>query len=125
VFVDDVLIPVKYLTNGSSIVQVQVERVTYHHVELAEHAVLLAENLPCESYLDTGDRANFDNGGRVIRLHADFASRVHEAHGCAPFCVTGPQMERVRNDLQLRATRGRQPAVSQRRPSGSAIGQAV
>jgi hypothetical protein len=109
VFVDHVLIPVKYLANGSSIVQVQVERVAYHHVELAEHAVLLAANLPCESYLDTGDRANFDNGGRLIRLHADFAARVREAKGCAPLCVTGPQIERVRHDLQLRACAALRP----------------
>ena len=54
-FVDDVLIPVKYLINGVTIEQVPVQEVTYYHVEVPHHAVLLAEGLPAESYLDTGD----------------------------------------------------------------------
>src|SRR6185312_7771841 len=36
-FVEDVLIPVKHLINGTSICQVAVETVTYHHVELSQH----------------------------------------------------------------------------------------
>ena len=49
VYVEEVLIPVRYLVNGTTITQVPVERVTYHHLELAEHNVLLAEGLPAES----------------------------------------------------------------------------
>jgi hypothetical protein len=62
VFADGVLIPVRYLVNGSTVVQEPVDEVTYYHVELAEHDVILAEGLPCESYLDTGNRAAFANG---------------------------------------------------------------
>lgn len=40
--------------------------VTYIHVELPAHDVVLAEGLPAESYLDTGNRAGFVNGGEVI-----------------------------------------------------------
>jgi len=61
VFTGEVLIPVRYLVNGSTIAQVETDRVTYWHVELAQHDILLAENLPCESYLDTGNRDAFDN----------------------------------------------------------------
>ena len=46
VFVADVLIPVKYLVNGCTIVQVPMDEVTYYHVELPRHALLLAEGLP-------------------------------------------------------------------------------
>ncbi len=99
VFVDDVLIPVKYLVNGGSIAQVRRKSVTYYHVELPRHDVLLAEGLPAESYLDTGDRANFANGGAVMRLHPDFASRVWEAEGCAPLVVSGPVVAGVRRRL--------------------------
>jgi len=70
VFVDGVLIPIKHLINDISIEQVPVCEVRYYHVELARHEVLLAEGLPCESYLDTGNRSNFSNGGdwsRCIR----------------------------------------------------------
>ena len=78
VHVDGVLIPIKHLLNGTSIAQVAVDEVIYYHVELPHHDVLLAEGLPAESYLDTGDRRSFDNsaqairGGEVIRLHPDF-----------------------------------------------------
>ena len=61
-FVDDVLIPIRYLVNNGTIVQEVVESVTYWHVQLGRHAVILAEGLACESYLDTGNRAAFANG---------------------------------------------------------------
>jgi hypothetical protein len=61
VFVDDVLIPVRYLLNDATVRQEDVSTVTYWHVELAAHAVLLADGLPCESFLDTGNRGAFTN----------------------------------------------------------------
>jgi hypothetical protein len=48
--------------NGSTIVQEQIDEVADYHVELAGHDVILAEGLPCDSYLDTGDRAAFADG---------------------------------------------------------------
>jgi microcystin-dependent protein len=102
-FVDEVLIPVKYLLNDMSIVQVPVDQVTYYHVELLEHSILLAEGLPAESYLDTGDRTNFANGDGPVALHADFSSRVWEAEGCAPLVVTGETVDRVRQRLNAMA----------------------
>ncbi len=104
VFQDGVLIPVKYLVNGTTITQVPMDSVTYFHVELARHAVLLAEGLPAESYLDTGDRADFANGGGVVTLHPDFASLRREAGACAPLVITGPVLDAVRNRLAARAT---------------------
>ncbi len=56
---DGVLIPIRYLMNGCTIVQEAADEVTYYHVELASHDVLLAEGFPCESYLDTGNRSAF------------------------------------------------------------------
>ena len=50
--------------------------VTYYHVELPQHAVILAEGLPVESYLDTGDRADFHGDGETIRLFPDFSARL-------------------------------------------------
>lgn len=99
VFVDGVLIPIQYLCNGRTIQQVEVPRVTYFHVELPEHAVVLAEDLPVESYLDTGDRANFSNASGPVRLHPDFSAKVWEMEGCAPLVIAGPQVERVRRRL--------------------------
>ncbi len=66
VFADGALIPARYLVNGSTVTQQQVDEITYWHVELPAHSVLLAEGLACESYLDTGNRAAFD--GRALRF---------------------------------------------------------
>lgn len=52
-----VLIPAKYLVNGTTVRQIDADRVTYQHIELARHAAIFAEGLPAESYLDIGDRA--------------------------------------------------------------------
>ncbi len=95
-FVDGVLIPVKHLINGTSVVQVPVDTITYYHVELSRHDVLLAEGLAAESYLETGGRRMFANGGGPIALHPDFAARVWDAEACAPLIVTGPELERAR-----------------------------
>ena len=97
VFIDEALIPVKYLINGTTISQVAVEAITYYHIELPRHSVLLAEGLPAESYLDVGDRSNFANGDGPMNLYPDFSSRVWDADGCAPLIVTGPQLELARH----------------------------
>jgi autotransporter passenger strand-loop-strand repeat protein len=73
--VDGALIPARHLVNGASIAQMPVDTVTYWHVELPGHDILLAEGMPCESYLDTGNRSAFANGGSVVQVHPDFAGR--------------------------------------------------
>ena len=42
-FIDDVLIPVRHLVNGSTVAQIACREVTYYHIELPHHDVLLAE----------------------------------------------------------------------------------
>jgi len=103
VFVDSVLIPIRYLINGSTIAQISVHSIDYWHVELASHDVLFAEGLPAESYLDTGDRIRFANGGVVTALHPSFSALAWEAVGCAPLMVTGPVVDKVRQKLDRRA----------------------
>jgi hypothetical protein len=103
IFAEEVLIPVKHLINGRSVCQTDVAQVTYHHLELPYHAVVLAEGLPAESYLDTGDHRAF--AGHVTRLHPAWGSEardtalIFEGLGCAPLRVTGPEVERVRARL--------------------------
>lgn len=70
VFVGGGLIPVRYLVNGASIAAEPRDLVSYWHVELPRHDVLLAEGLPCESYLDTGNRSALSNGGRATDVQA-------------------------------------------------------
>src|SRR5260370_23516332 len=90
VWCDGVLIPGRYLLNGVTVTQETVEAVTYWHVELAEHGVLLAEGLPCESYLDTGNRSAFADCGPSTRLHPDLARQVWDAEACAELVLEGP-----------------------------------
>jgi GH24 family phage-related lysozyme (muramidase) len=47
VFVGGALTPIGYLVNGASIIQEPTDAVTYWHVELPQHDILLAEGLPC------------------------------------------------------------------------------
>jgi len=103
VFVSDVLIPIKHLINGTTIVQLPVDSVTYYHVELPRHDVLLAEALPVESFLPGADTSDFANAGGAVRLHPDLASLKWEADGCAPLVVAGDRLLSVRHYLAERA----------------------
>ncbi len=96
VYINAVLIPVRHLINGSTIAQVPVDHVTYHHIELPEHGVVLAQGLPAESFLDMKDGSNYANGAGPIRLYPDFTARMWEAFGCAPLIVTGPELDAAR-----------------------------
>jgi hypothetical protein len=55
------LIPVRHLCNGATVRRQAVEEIDYYHVELDAHDILLAEGLPAESYLDTGNRLSLPN----------------------------------------------------------------
>jgi hypothetical protein len=96
VFVDGVLIPVRALTGCAGIdVDPDIETVTYFHVELDRHAVLLAEGLPCESWLDTGNRAMFDNAAHARPLPLP---------ACAPIVESGPILDAIRQRFGGAAT---------------------
>ncbi len=109
VFAAGVLIPVKCLANGSTVRQEARPSIEYFHVELDRHDIVLAEGLPTESYLDTGDRAGFENGGAALVLHPDFARRAWDAGACAELKVIGPEVAAVRARLAERARAGGVP----------------
>jgi hypothetical protein len=105
VFVDGVLIPARRLVNDATIVDARVPAITYWHVELASHDILLAEDLPAESYLDTGNRAAFANAP-VAALRASFgrgAAAAWTENACAPLVEDGPVLDAVRTRLAQRA----------------------
>jgi hypothetical protein len=95
---EDVLIPVRYLVNGATIAQVPAPEVTYWHVELDRHDVLLAEGVRAESYLDSGNRDAFENAtpGSVAALHPTFAAKAWDARSCLPLVVGGGSLMRAR-----------------------------
>ena len=107
-FLDGRLIPARLLVNGMTIVQDDsVRQVEYFHVELARHAILLAEGLTAESYLDTGNRAMFESAGLALTLHPDFSVaarvRTRSEHACAPLTVDPAFVEPLWRRLAVRA----------------------
>ena len=103
-----VLIPAKHLVNGTTIRQVERSTISYHHVELARHAVILSEGLPTESFLDTGaDSALLlgDDGPAmqpVFGRERPEAQLIRDALACAPMRIVGPEVDWVRGRLGLR-----------------------
>jgi collagen type I/II/III/V/XI/XXIV/XXVII alpha len=87
---------VKYLINGSTITQVPVDQVTYHHIELPRHDVVLAQGLPAESFLVIKDGSNYAKRPGPVRLYPDLTSWIWEAFGCARLIVTGPELAAAR-----------------------------
>ncbi|HET6183320.1 MAG TPA: Hint domain-containing protein [Acetobacteraceae bacterium] len=108
IYVDGALIAARQLVNGTSIVQEQgLASVEYFHVELDRHAILLAEGLPAESYLDTGNRGFFANAEAPLVLHPDLtedrAERSRAAGACAPFLTDEASVRPVWERLAARA----------------------
>ncbi len=97
------LIPARCLLNGSNIVQDRtVGRGTYFHVELDRHDVILAEGLPAETYLDTGNRDSFENAGMFRRLHPDFTPKTWR-DTCLPLLMGGPALDAIKAAVAARA----------------------
>jgi hypothetical protein len=108
IFVDGMLICARQLVNDSTIRQeTDWTAVDYYHVELAEHAILLAEGLPAESYIDTGNSGFFDNSGAPLVLHPDLTDETgyptREAGSCAPFVWDEASVQPVWQRLADRA----------------------
>jgi hypothetical protein len=118
VFVEDVLIPIRFLVNRSAVARLAVDAITYYHIELAQHDVVLAEGLPVETYLETGGRNAFGNADGVIQLHPNSApdetrramawhsvriATVWQGCGYAPLFGDGRHFRRARVKLQLQA----------------------
>jgi hypothetical protein len=84
-------------------------------VELNDHAILLAEGLPAESYLDTGNRGFFANTGAPLVLHPDLTDETNyptrEAGSCAPFVWEEASVQTVWQKLTDRAAALGQPTA--------------
>ncbi len=104
VLMDGVLVPVELLVNGATILRdTACPMVTYFHIELETHDVLLAEGLATESYLDTGNRGFFANGDGPIQLHPNPAGTPRNDGSCAPFAIDPATVEPLWRRLAERA----------------------
>ncbi len=92
------LVPVMYLINGTSIARTLAAHVTYWHVELDAHDILLAEGLPAESFLDCGCRPFFAVASDHASHNPDFVPSGPSGR-CRPVAVDGPLVEAERDRL--------------------------
>ncbi len=105
----EVLMQARALINGATIRQdATLPAVTYVHVELDRHDLLLAEGLAAESYLDTGNRGQFQGaaeppfGGAESEAEAA-ALRAFAERGCARLVLRGPEVAAAQARLRARA----------------------
>ena len=92
------LVPIMCLVNGTTIGRLPARDVTYWHVELDAHDILLAEGLAAESYLDWGDREFFAEGADHAMANPDFVV-PGLAGRCRPVALVGPVVEAERRRL--------------------------
>ncbi|MFC3956211.1 Hint domain-containing protein, partial [Gluconobacter wancherniae] len=68
-FFDGRFIPARMLINGSSIFyDKSITTYDYYHIETEHHAVIKADGMLTESYLDTGNRRAFIQEGNLVSL---------------------------------------------------------
>jgi hypothetical protein len=101
------LVPISALVNGATIAQIEIDAVTYWHVELDRHDILIAEGLATESYLDVGNRGFFLEAGLTSLDRRPDAALDAEGRAklpfCRPFYESGALVEAARAALAARA----------------------
>ncbi len=71
--VGDILVHAGALVNGTTIRREShvPETFVYYHVELDDHSLILAENVPAETFVDNVDRRHFDNWAEHQEMFPD------------------------------------------------------
>ena len=97
--VDGLLVQAGALVNGTTITRAPAPapRFTYFHVELEDHALVLAEGVPAETFVDHVTRRRFDNFAEFEALYGAEQANIAEL-----------EMPRIKSARQLpRATQAR------------------
>ena len=109
VLVNGVLVNAHRLLNGISVTRESLGSVLFVHVELDQHDILSAAGMDCESYLDTGNRGQFDREACLRPLcheaPADGLRRTLDAYrnrGYAPLCLDNDTIWRAHQQIAAR-----------------------
>lgn len=78
--VDGLLVQAAALVDGVAVRHepAPAERFTWYHIELADHALVLAEGTPAETYVDHVTRRRFDNFAEYEALYGDEVPAIPE-----------------------------------------------
>jgi hypothetical protein len=82
ILIDAMLVQAGALVNGTSIVRETDVPTTYtlYHVEVDDHSLILADNVPSETFVDNVDRLAFDNWDEHVALYPEGKSIVEMAY---------------------------------------------
>jgi Hint domain len=96
--IDGALIQAGALVNGTSIVREQntPQVFVYYHIELADHSLIYAENVPAETFIDNVDRLGFDNWAEHQTLYGDDVAIAEMRYPRAKAARQIPQASRLR-----------------------------
>ena len=97
----EVLIPAGNLLNGGTIAEIDTDAITYWHLELESHDILIANNLPAESCPAMANRGALDELRGVLPAMVEGRERPH-ADFCRPVVTEGPVLGFVRRRLAAR-----------------------
>ncbi|AFW01809.1 hypothetical protein BAR24_14725 [Gluconobacter oxydans] len=101
-FLDGYFVPARMLVNGRSIFYDKtITSYNYYHIETSEHSIVSADGLLTESYLDTGNRRNFSQGGKVVQLAA--RTKSWDTDAAAPLTVAQSIVEPIHQNIAARA----------------------
>ncbi|AYG68905.1 MULTISPECIES: Hint domain-containing protein [unclassified Rhizobium] len=103
-FLEESLIPAKFLLNGTTITQeATLVPFEYYHIELEQHSIILAEGAQTETYLALGGRMSFLEPG-VLRF-GSFASTATRTWNdwCYPPVYAGKVLQQARMSIERRA----------------------
>ena len=95
IYLDGVLVQAGLLVNGETILREHRAVVTFWHVELERHAILLADGASAESYLDTGNRRQFSNCDLL------YDPQYLSANPCVEMVFDGERLDQIRARLPV------------------------
>jgi hypothetical protein len=101
-FCGEVLIPVGNLINGATIARVEVDTVSYWHIELDSHDILIANNLPAESHMEMDERVFFEEAGAELDPFVRGGGKTYDDF-CLPVVTEGRVLDFARQRLLARA----------------------
>lgn len=90
VWIGGVLVPACHLVNGATITLGRQAAVTYYHIELDRHEILLADGMAAESFLDNGNRR---------QLYRELGVRGQAGRPVARLVTSGAELAAIRRGL--------------------------